>query len=137
MTAVKWFNSSNCGYFDEYFVNTFVNTFLREVNTMNTLTVNNYFLKKIYSIICSIVSKSVYTCSKSIHSIHQQIESIHDSIHFVFMPVFIFWRLIKLCPKCKKCINLKKVNDSVIQNDIANGNILGALSKSIVNLEVF
>jgi len=90
MPIVKRFNNRDYEYFDEYFVNTFVNTFLRGMNTMNTLTVNNYFLLKKYSIIRSIVSKSLYTCSKSIHSIHQLIESIHDSIHFVFMSVFIF-----------------------------------------------
>ena len=83
------YNMVNYEYLDEYFVNTFVNTFLREVNTMNTLRVNNYFLLKKYSIIRSIVRVCVCICLKSIHSIHQQIQSIHDSIQRVFINSFI------------------------------------------------
>ena len=120
--------SKNCmiihnEYHDEYFVNAFVNTFLREMNTLNTLRVNSYFLLKIQNItllvklfIFNIInnkrkSTCLCVCLQSIHCIHQQIQSIHDSIHKVFIEPFIFGGNWLKCCICDKIIKIPYIKN--------------------------
>ena len=88
MNRVKHFNTVFCEYFDEYFVNTFVNTFLREMNTLDTLRINNYFLLKKFSCLCinnilvnliiiyNNTCACVHVCLKTIQSIHRIFKEI-------------------------------------------------------------